>query len=133
MIWIMARRPLCRLSALCAVLGFVASDLAFAQALPAPGKYMGHIGFVTATGMYRTAAVTLLVESREADTFSGIAWDGRSPCRIDTPVTGRLQGDSLKVRGKALKDKCGIKWELRLVGDRLEGTDAGGHSLHLSR
>jgi hypothetical protein len=111
-----------------AALSFVAYD-GLAQQL-APGKYSGRVDYV-AGGTQRNDSVSLNIEKVEGNRFQGSAWVGTPNCRADVPVQGKLDGDTMKVWGKG--EKCGVKWELKLEGDKLEGTTSGGSSVRLSK
>jgi len=39
----------------------------------------------------------------------------------------------LKPWGNPVKEGCGIRWELKIVGDKLEGTLANGGTVTLSK
>jgi hypothetical protein len=95
------------------------------------GKYSGRIDFNYA-GTMRSEMATLTVEKVEGDQIQGVAWIGTSNCKVDVPVRGRWEGDTLKVRGKAVSG-CGVSWDLRLVGDKLEGTTSAGSAIRLSK
>jgi hypothetical protein len=77
--------------------------------------------------------VTLTIDKVDGDRVVGVAWVGSRLCSVDTPFTGRLEGDTLKLRGAPLKEKCGVNWELKVAGDKLEGTTAGGYTVRLSK
>ena len=77
--------------------------------------------------------VTLTLDKVEENQIQGVAWVGTKRCQVDTPVQGRLDGDVLKVTGKAVKEDCGIRWELKVVGNKLEGTTPGGSTIVLSK
>jgi hypothetical protein len=113
-----------------ATVSFLLALPAAAQQLEA-GKYSGRLDYVTA-GTARNQMVSLTVEKVEGDRFEGVAWVGTPNCRVDVPVRGRWEGDTLKVRGKADKG-CGVGWDLKRVGDALEGTTSGGNPIRLSK
>ena len=98
----------------------------------APGKYTGQINF-TWVGKPMQEMVTLSVDKVQGNQIEGVAWVGTKRCQVDTPVQGRLDGDVLKVTGKAVKEDCGIRWELKVVGNKLEGTTPGGSTISLSK
>jgi len=111
---------------------FIAPLAVQAQTTLAPGKYQGNINFLW-SGRPMQEMVTLTVDKVEGDRFEGVAWVGIKLCRVDTPVHGQIDGDSVKVTGKGVKDNCGIRWDLKLDGNKLEGTASGGNKLVLSR
>jgi hypothetical protein len=115
------------------VAGVAAASTAVAQVQLQPGKYTGRMEYVNPAGKPMNDTVTLIIEKSGPEGFEGVAWDGRRNCQVDTPVQGRWDGATLKVRGKALKDGCGVSWELKTAGDALEGTGTGGKTLKLSR
>jgi len=102
-----------------------------AQAL-APGKYTGTYSY-TWVGKPMQDMVTLTIESVEGNQFQGVAWVGNKTCRVDTPVRGQLEGDTLKVTGKAVKENCGIRWEMKVEGGKLEGKTPAGNQIVLSK
>ena len=77
--------------------------------------------------------VTLAIDKVQGNQVEGVSWVGTKRCRVDTPVQGRLDGDTLKVTGKAVKEDCGIRWELKVAGNKLEGTTPGGNAIVLQR
>jgi hypothetical protein len=116
-----------------ALLGLLISPaLSWAQTV-SPGKYAGNMQFVGPAGKPWTEMVTLTVDKVDGDQISGVAWVGTKFCQVDTPVQGRLEGDILKVRGAPVKEKCGINWELKVVGNKLEGKTVTGNVLTLSK
>jgi hypothetical protein len=57
-------------------------------------------------------------------------------CRGDIPVKGVLEGDKLALRHVAkagVREDCGLNWELRVAGQKLEGKTKSGDALRLSR
>ena len=98
-----------------------------------PGKYTGRMELVNPAGKPMNETVTLTIDKVDGDRVEGVAWVGTRLCSVDTPFTGRLEGDTLKLRGAPLKEKCGVNWELKVVGDKLEGTTAGGNTVRLSK
>jgi len=117
-----------------ALFGLLISPLpVLAQAI-APGKYTGRMEFKWAgDGRLMSEMVTLTIEKVEGDRFQGVAWVGVKSCKVDTPVQGRLEGDVLKVRGAPVKEKCGISWDLKVDGNKLEGKTSTGSALTLSK
>jgi hypothetical protein len=100
----------------------------------APGKYSGRVEFTWAGDARRMSEmVTLTIDKVEGDRFEGVAWVGFKFCQVDTPVQGRLEGDLLKVRGKPVKEKCGISWDLKVDGNKLEGKSSSGNEIKLSK
>ena len=99
----------------------------------APGKYTGRMEFTSPAGKPINETVTLTIEKVDGDRVEGIAWVGTRLCSVDTPFAGRLEGDTLKLRGAPLKEKCGVNWDLKVAGDKLEGTTASGYAVRLSR
>ncbi len=115
-----------------ALFGLLVQPLpAVAQAL-APGKYTGHIAFLW-MGKPVQEMVRLTIDKVEGNQSEGTAWVGTKLCSVDTPVRGEIEGDMLKVRGKAVKENCGIRWDLKVSGSTLEGTTPNGSTLRLSR
>jgi hypothetical protein len=107
--------------------------LVLAQAIT-PGKYNGKVEFTwSGDGRRMSEMATLSIDKVEGDRFEGVAWVGYSFCKVDTPVQGRLEGDLLKVRGKPVKEKCGISWDLKVDGNKLEGKTPAGNEIKLSK
>jgi len=77
--------------------------------------------------------VTLTIDKVEGNQIEGVAWVGIKLCRVDTPVQGQLSGDKLKVTGKPVKQDCGIRWDLKVEGNKLEGTTPSGYTIVLSK
>jgi hypothetical protein len=97
-----------------------------------PGKYTGRVDFMVAgNAVGQTAELTIV--KVEGDRIEGVAWVGVTFCRVDTPVTGRIEGDVLKVRGKAVKENCGVSWDLKMADDVLEGTTSRGNAIRMSK
>jgi len=116
----------------CALLGLlVLPPLVAAQTL-VPGKYKGNVEFLF-SGKPIQEMVTLTIDKVEGNQFEGVAWVGIKICRVDTPVRGRLEGDTLVVTGKPLKDNCGIRWDLKGDGNKFEGKSSNGNTITLSR
>lgn len=116
----------------CALLGWLGQpSVALAQSL-APGKYTGNFQYLW-MGKPMQDMVTLTIESVEGKEFKGVAWQGNRTCRVDTPVLGRLDGETLIVTGKPVKEGCGIRWDLKVDGAKLEGKTFGGNSITLSK
>ena len=109
----------------------VQAPLAAAQVLE-PGKYTGNMNFLW-SGKPMQEMVTLTIDKVEGNQIEGVAWVGTKLCHVDTPVHGQLDGDTLKVTGKAVKQDCGIRWELKVKGNKLEGTTPGGSTIVLSK
>ena len=114
------------------LLGLVVQPLLVAAQGLAPGKYSGNVNFLWA-GKPMQELVTLTIDKVEGNQIEGVAWVGMKRCRVDTPVRGQLSGDTLKVTGKALKEDCGIRWELKIDGNKLEGTTPSGYTIVLSK
>ena len=114
------------------LLGLMVQPLLVAAQTVAPGKYTGNINFMW-LGKPMHEMVTLTVDKVEGNQIQGVAWVGTKRCQVDTPVQGQLDGDALKVLGKAVKEDCGIRWELKVVGNKLEGTTPGGSTIVLSK
>ncbi|HQR22799.1 MAG TPA: hypothetical protein PLE54_18790 [Burkholderiaceae bacterium] len=115
-----------------ALLGLLIQPLPAAAQELAPGKYTGNMSFLW-SGKPMQDMVTLTIDKVQGNRFEGVAWVGTKRCQVDTPVQGRLDGDTLKVTGKAVKEDCGIRWELKVVGNKLEGTTPGGNAIVLHR
>jgi hypothetical protein len=98
-----------------------------------PGKYSGQIEFQGPGGRQVRSTVMFNVEKVEGDQVHGVAWFGTPNCSVDTPVQGKLEGDTLKVRGAPVKERCGVNWELKVAGDKLEGKTSTGIALVLSK
>ncbi len=109
-----------------------AAAAATAQTI-APGKYTGNKIGTTASGKPDSNMVTLTIEKVEGDQVQGVAWVGGKHCRVDVPAEGQLNGDVLTLTGKSDKDKCGFKWQLKVIGDKLEGKTGSGDVLNLSK
>jgi hypothetical protein len=77
--------------------------------------------------------VTFTIDNVDGKEVHGVAWVGTPLCSVDTPVKGTLEGDLLKVRGTPLKERCGINWELKVAGSKLDGKTGAGVPLVLSR
>jgi hypothetical protein len=121
-----------RFALACALLGFLSQPFtASAQSL-APGKYTGTFYYLW-MGKPMQDMVTLTIETVEGNQFQGTAWLGNKLCRVDTPVKGRLDGETLTVTGKAVKEGCGIRWELKAEGTKFEGKTSGGNTITLSK
>lgn len=104
---------------------------ALAQSL-APGKYTGNFYYLW-MGKPMQDMVTLTIDSVDGNEFKGVAWQGNKTCRVDTPVRGRLDGETLTVTGKPVKEGCGIRWDLKIDGSKLEGKTSGGNTITLSK
>ena len=121
-----------RIAAGCALLGLLVQPLtAGAQAL-APGKYSGTFSYLW-MGKPMQDMATLTIETVEGNQFQGVAWLGNKTCRVDTPVRGRLDGETLTVTGKPVKEGCGIRWDLKVDGAKFEGKTSGGNTITLSK
>ena len=114
------------------LLGLMVQPLLVAAQALTPGKYTGNMNFMW-MGKPMQEMVTLTLDKVEGNRIQGAAWVGTKRCQVDTPVQGQLEGDMLKVTGKAVKEDCGIRWELKVVGDKLEGTTPGGSTIVLSK
>ena len=116
-----------------ALFGLLISPLPVLAQTIAPGKYTGRMEFMWAGGRLMSEMVTLTIDKVEGDRFQGVAWVGVKFCSVDTPVQGRLEGDVLKVRGAPVKEKCGINWDLKVDGNKLEGKSSTGSEIKLSK
>ena len=114
------------------LLGLMVQPLLVAAQVLAPGKYTGNMNFLW-VGKPMQEMVTLTIDKVEGNQIEGVAWVGTKRCRVDTPVQGQLNGDTLKVTGKAVKEDCGIRWELKVEGNKLEGTTPAGYTIVLSK
>ena len=114
------------------LLGLMAQPLLVAAQALVPGKYTGNMNFLW-SGKPMQEMVTLTIDKVEGNQIEGVAWVGTKLCHVDTPVHGQLDGDTLKVTGKAVKQDCGIRWELKVKGSKLEGTTPGGSTIVLSK
>lgn len=121
-----------RIAVGCALLGLIGQPAtALAQSL-APGKYSGTFSYLWMDKPMQDMA-TLTIEKVEGNQFEGVAWLGNKTCRVDTPVRGKLDGDTLTVLGKPVKEGCGIRWELKGNGTKFEGKTSGGNTITLSK
>ena len=77
--------------------------------------------------------MSLTIDKVEGNQIEGVARVGTKRCRVDTPVQGQLDGDTLKVTGKAVNEDCGIRWELKVDGNKLEGKTPAGYPIALSK
>ena len=117
-----------------ALFGLLISPLPVLAQTIAPGKYSGRFEFKWAgDGRLMSEMATLTIDKVEGDRFQGVAWVGVKSCQVDTPVQGRLEGDVLKVRGAPVKEKCGINWDLKVDGNKLEGKSSTGSEIKLSK
>ena len=114
------------------LLGLMVQPVLVAAQVLTPGKYTGNTNFIW-VGKPMQEMVTLTIDKVDGNQIQGVAWVGTKRCRVDTPVQGHLSGDTLKVTGKAVKEDCGIRWELKVDGNKLEGTTPGGSTIVLSR
>ena len=114
------------------LLGLMVQPLLVAAQALTPGKYTGNMNFMW-VGKPMQEMVTLTLDKVEGNRIQGVAWVGTKRCQVDTPVQGQLEGDMLKVTGKAVKEDCGIRWEMKVVGNKLEGTTPGGSTIVLSK
>ena len=121
-----------RIAVSCALLGLLGQPSAVVAQSPAPGKYTGTYSYLW-MGKPMQDMVTLTIESVEGNQFQGVAWVGNKTCRVDTPVRGRLDGETLTVTGKAVKEGCGVRWDLKVEGTKFEGKSSGGNAITLSR
>ena len=114
------------------LLGLMVQPLLVAAQALVPGKYTGNMNFLW-QGKPMQEMVTLTIDKVEGNQIQGVAWVGTKLCRVDTPVQGQLDGDTLKVTGKAVKENCGIRWELKVEGNKLKGTTPAGNAIALSK
>jgi hypothetical protein len=121
-----------RFAVACALLGFLGQPFAVEAQSLAPGKYTGNFNYLW-MGKPMQDMVTLTIETVEGNQFQGIAWLGNKTCRVDTPVKGRLDGETLTVTGKPVKEGCGIRWDLKVEGTKFEGKTSGGNAITLSK
>ena len=113
--------------------------LAFAQGLTT-GKYSGTTTFVAATGKTITEQIELKIDKVEGGTVQGTITRFESQqgfCRGDVPVVGVLEGDKLNLQtekaASGLKEGCGVNFELKVTGEKLEGKSPSGSTLVLSK
>ena len=113
--------------------------LAFAQGLTT-GKYSGTTTFVAATGRTITAQIELKIDKVEGGTVQGTITRSGSHqgfCRGDVPVVGVLEGDKLNLQtekaASGLKEGCGVNFELKVTGEKLEGKSPSGSTFVLSK
>jgi len=116
----------------CALLFPLISPMSVLAQTIQPGKYTGRVQFVF-MGKPVSHMATLTVEKVADERIWGVAWLGGELCRVDTPVQGRIEGGVLKLWGNPVKEGCGIRWELKFVGNKLEGTLANGGTVTLSK
>lgn len=110
---------------------------ASAQGL-SPGKYSGTMTYVGGGGKTRTDGVEIRIDKVEGGSVQGTAARLTSGfCRGEVPVEGSLSGDKLTLRtvkGAAeVKEGCGLSWEFKVDGPKLDGKSGSGASLQLSR
>jgi hypothetical protein len=121
-----------RIAVGCALLGLIGQPSAvLAQSLE-PGKYTGTFSYLWMDKPMQDMA-TLTIETVDGNQFQGVAWLGSKLCRVDTPVRGRLDGETLTVTGKPVKDGCGVRWDLKVKGTKFEGKTSGGNTITLSK
>ena len=117
------------------------SHPAFAQGLT-PGKYSGTTSFVSPAGNAKTDRFEIKIDKVEGGTVQGTVSDFRSHwsggfCRGDVPVVGVLEGDKLTLHtdraASGVKEGCGLNFELRVTGEKLEGKSPSGSTLVLSK
>ena len=113
--------------------------LAFAQGLTT-GQYSGPTTFVAATGRTITAQIELKIDKVEGGTVQGTITRSGSHqgfCRGDVPVVGVLEGDKLNLQtekaASGLKEGCGVNFELKVTGEKLEGKSPSGSTFVLSK
>ena len=113
--------------------------LAFAQGLTT-GKYSGTTTFVAATGKTMTEQIELKIDKVEGGTVQGTITrfeQGQGFCSGDVPVVGVLEGDKLNLQtekaASGLKEGCGVNFELKVTGAKLEGKSPSGSTLVLSK
>ena len=116
----------------CALLVLLGQPSAVVAQSLAPGKYTGNYNYLW-MGKPMQDMVTLTIETVEGNQFQGVAWVGNKTCRVDTPVRGRLDGETLTVTGKAVKEGCGVRWDLKVEGTKFEGKSSGGNAITLSK
>jgi hypothetical protein len=114
------------------------SHPAFAQGLT-PGKYSGAISFVGPAGHGRTDPLAIKIDKVEGGTVQGTVTrvDSSGFCRGDVPVVGVLEGDKLTLQtdkaASGVKEGCGVNFELKVNGEKLEGKHASGSPFVLSK
>jgi hypothetical protein len=106
-------------------------SMLFAQSLT-PGKYSGRMEYRDKADRPRSDMVTLTIDKADGNQFEGVAWIGTPNCRRDVPVRGKIDGDTLKVRGGE-KEECSVRWDLKWAGDALEGSATRGRTIRLSK
>ena len=121
-----------RIATGCALLALLGQPSAVVAQSLAPGKYTGNYQYLW-MGKPMQDMVTLTIETVEGNEFHGVAWVGNKSCRVDTPVRGRLDGETLTVTGKAIKEGCGVRWDLKVEGSKFEGKSSGGNAITLSK
>jgi hypothetical protein len=114
-----------------------ASHPAFAQGLT-PGKYSGTTTFVAGTGKTVTNQIEIKIDKVEGGAVQGtVTRFGQGFCRGDVPFVGVLEGDKLTLEtdkaASGVKDGCGVNFELKANGDKLEGKSPSGSTLVLSK
>ena len=121
-----------RIAVGCALLGLLGQPSAVMAQSLVPGKYTGNFSYLW-VGKPMQDMATLTIETVDGNQFQGVAWLGNKNCRVDTPVRGRLDGETLTVTGKPVKEGCGVRWELKVEGSKLEGKTSSGNAISLSR
>ncbi len=110
---------------------------AFAEGLTT-GKYSGTTTFVTTIGKTRTDQIEIKIDKVEGGTVQGtVTRLGQGFCRGDVPVVGVLEGDKLTLQtdkaASGVKEGCGVNFELKANGEKLEGKSPSGSTLVLSK
>lgn len=103
-----------------------------AQSL-ALGEYSGSIQGNGPGGDVFHAPIRLTIERVAGDRFEGNVWVGIRNCLRDVPVRGRVIGETVRVRALDKQNNCGVHWDLKKDGDRLEWTGPRGHYVQLSK
>ncbi len=113
------------------------SHPAFAEGLT-PGKYSGTTTFVGAGGNSLTDQIEIKIDKVEGGTVQGtVTRFGQGFCRGDVRVVGVLEGDKLTLQtdkaASGFKEGCGLNFELKANGEKLEGKSSSGSKLVLSK
>jgi hypothetical protein len=110
-------------------------SIASAQEL-APGKYKGTLDWLTPQGHTRSDAIELVIDRVEGGAVHGVATFYQTNCRGDLEVQGKVDGDMLKLRHVTkggVTGQCGVNWELKVAGNKLEGQSKSGNRIRMSR
>ncbi len=87
-----------------------------------------------------TDQIELKIDKVEGGTVQGTITrfeQNQGFCRGDGPVVGVLEGDKLNLQtekaASGLKEGCGVNFELKVTGEKLEGKSPSGSTLVLSK